>query len=574
MIVQILGNAKGLSGELKGASREVDGFGKKLKAGFAAAGVAAAAAVGAAFKAGIDTLDEMQSENRKLQASLGLTGDEAVRFKGLINDVYTSGTGSSIGALNADLANALSSMPELFNKSDAEIKAFLSGVNTISDVFDLETSAVTTAMTRMVKSGLVDTTEEGLDLLTTGFQLIPSTLRENVVEALDEYSPFMDALGLDGPQAMGLLVKAAEKGQYGIDKLGDALKEFTVRATDGSKASVEAYDMIGLSSTKMTKAILGGGEGAKAAFGQIIAGLQGIKDPAAQSGAALALFGTPLEDLSVAEIPAFLASLNTSKVGLQGFQGATEAAAAILYNSFGARLTAVKRTALVGFATYMETTVIPALIRLRAWLKDKVGPSLASMKVAWDDLKTAVSNFYTKNKGTIDSIIASFQSIVATNLDSVIKLVVAAFKTFGAWLEGPQAKAAITVLKLIGQTADTTARSLNDLASMNIGGLLKKGTLGQAGSLLRIPGLAKGGPVTAGSPYIVGEEGPELIVPGRSGRVVSNSDLVTRGGGGGAVGGRVTVTLDVTGADREMKALLQRIVRVEGGGNVQMALGR
>ena len=45
-----------------------------------------------------------------------------------------------------------------------------------------------------------------------------------------------------------------------------------------------------------------------------------------------------------------------------------------------------------------------------------------------------------------------------------------------------------------------------------------------------------GGPVTAGSPYIVGEEGPELFVPGRSGTIVPNGAL-TSGTSGGAVGG-------------------------------------
>ena len=35
---------------------------------------------------------------------------------------------------------------------------------------------------------------------------------------------------------------------------------------------------------------------------------------------------------------------------------------------------------------------------------------------------------------------------------------------------------------------------------------------------------AEGGPVTGGKPYIVGEEGPELMVPSTSGTVLSNSD--------------------------------------------------
>lgn len=46
----------------------------------------------------------------------------------------------------------------------------------------------------------------------------------------------------------------------------------------------------------------------------------------------------------------------------------------------------------------------------------------------------------------------------------------------------------------------------------------------------KIPGRAMGGPVTAGRPYLVGERGPELIVPRQSGTVVPNHAL-----GGGSI---------------------------------------
>lgn len=42
---------------------------------------------------------------------------------------------------------------------------------------------------------------------------------------------------------------------------------------------------------------------------------------------------------------------------------------------------------------------------------------------------------------------------------------------------------------------------------------------------------ASGGPVTAGRPYLVGEKGPELFVPGQSGGIVPNHGLAMAGGG-------------------------------------------
>ena len=40
-----------------------------------------------------------------------------------------------------------------------------------------------------------------------------------------------------------------------------------------------------------------------------------------------------------------------------------------------------------------------------------------------------------------------------------------------------------------------------------------------------IPHRAGGGDVRGGSPYIVGENGPEMFVPGRSGAIVPNDKL-------------------------------------------------
>jgi TP901 family phage tail tape measure protein len=47
------------------------------------------------------------------------------------------------------------------------------------------------------------------------------------------------------------------------------------------------------------------------------------------------------------------------------------------------------------------------------------------------------------------------------------------------------------------------------------------------------PGRALGGPVMAGSPYIVGEKGPELFVPGQSGTIIPNGVLEGGGRNGG-----------------------------------------
>ena len=46
----------------------------------------------------------------------------------------------------------------------------------------------------------------------------------------------------------------------------------------------------------------------------------------------------------------------------------------------------------------------------------------------------------------------------------------------------------------------------------------------QLAALLKIPGRAEGGPVSAGQPYVVGEKGPEVVVPDQSGTVIPNGE--------------------------------------------------
>lgn len=59
-------------------------------------------------------------------------------------------------------------------------------------------------------------------------------------------------------------------------------------------------------------------------------------------------------------------------------------------------------------------------------------------------------------------------------------------------------------------------------------------------------GRASGGPVTSGTPYMVGERGPEIFVPRGSGTIIPNHALGSSGGSGSAVTGTsVNVTYNI-----------------------------
>lgn len=72
-----------------------------------------------------------------------------------------------------------------------------------------------------------------------------------------------------------------------------------------------------------------------------------------------------------------------------------------------------------------------------------------------------------------------------------------------------------------------------------------------------ITGKASGGPISADQPYIVGERGPEIIVPGQSGTVIPNHQLSSAGS--------TVINVTVTSADpNEVVKALQRYTRTNG----------
>ena len=86
-----------------------------------------------------------------------------------------------------------------------------------------------------------------------------------------------------------------------------------------------------------------------------------------------------------------------------------------------------------------------------------------------------------------------------------------------------------------------------------------------------IPGLAKGGPVSEGSPYMVGEKGPELFVPNTSGTIIPNNKLGSSSGGSGVGSTNVVVNVDAkgssasgdSGAGKQLGGLIGAAVQAE-----------
>jgi phage-related minor tail protein len=327
----------------------VKGLGKKME-GLSPVADAAGAAAAGALAAGLLSNMDIEASTDKLAAQLGATGKEADRLGKVASGLYQDAWGESMDEVSGAVSSVIASFEDLGDATDAELRDTTAMALDFASIFEVDVAEAAKVAGVAVKSGLAKDAEEAFDLMTASAQKLPQALREEVFSATEEYSQFFGQLGLSGKQAFGLLVQGAKDGQYGIDKTGDAIKEFTIRATDMSTTSKDAYKAIGLDARTMANAILAGGDRAQKATQQIAKGLLAIKDPADRANTAIALFGTPLEDLGTDQIPEFLTALSGAAPELQRVDGAAKKAGQTLNDNAKTSLEAFRRKAMATFS--------------------------------------------------------------------------------------------------------------------------------------------------------------------------------------------------------------------------------
>lgn len=300
-----------------------DNFGVAIIAALATIPIAGAvigvgkAAADALLDAFQDGLAQEQSTDR-LQGLTGLSEKDASRFGRAASEAYASGFGESIEQ-NMDAARLGVQFgiidPEMTSR---DAKRVIEGLGGIADVLGEDVQPIAAAVTTLLSTGLVKSADQAFDLLATGAREGVNR-NEDLLDTLTEYPAVFARLGLSGEESLGLLNQGLENGARNSDLAADALKEFQIRATDGSKLSAEGFEAIGLSAEEMTAKIAAGGEGAKEGLDQVLDGLRAIEDPVARNAAAVALFGTQAEDLGAA---LFAMDLTNPVEQLNGVEGA------------------------------------------------------------------------------------------------------------------------------------------------------------------------------------------------------------------------------------------------------------
>ncbi|SPT98797.1 Phage protein [Lysinibacillus capsici] len=338
---------------------------KTVAMGAGALGATGIAAFGASVAKSIVDTD---GAFKRLEARTGATGAELKGLENVAKDVFKAGFGENMDQVADDVSTLSAMFKNLKGDSLTEVAK---GAATISQAWGAESKEVGKTVKSMTSNfkGLSET--KALDLMTHAFQKT-GDYSDDLLDTFNEYSVHFSKLGLSAEEFTGILISGAENGAWNMDKVGDAVKEFGIRAIDGSKGTKEGFDAIGLNADEMAEKFTAGGETANNAFAATIAGLAAMKNPVEQNAAGVALFGTMWEDLREDVV----LSMTDSAKSVQGFEGATGRAADALQSSFKSKLTQSWRDLQVGIADVVNGAGAQEFLQGVAQKADELVPKI------------------------------------------------------------------------------------------------------------------------------------------------------------------------------------------------------
>lgn len=142
--------------------------------------------------------------------------------------------------------------------SDAEIEAAIAQMQTLATIMEVDVSEAARASGQLIRGGFAQSGTEAADIIASGFQR-GLDISGDWLDTITEYTTQFRKLGLEGDDALGLLQQGLQGGARDTDVVADSLKEFSIRAVDGSKLTAEGFGAIGLNADDMAARFLAGG---------------------------------------------------------------------------------------------------------------------------------------------------------------------------------------------------------------------------------------------------------------------------------------------------------------------------
>ena len=310
-----------------------------MTAGLAAMGTGAIAAT----KYLADLGGEWQTATNQMASATGAAGEELENLRDVMENVYADNFGEDV----TDVADAVALVDRnMANLDKNGLTNATEGALALRDAFEYDVAESTRAA-EAIRKNFGSSAEEAFSLIAAGAQNGLDYSGE-LIDTINEYSSQFSKLGFTADGMFNLLQSGADSTAWNLDKVGDAIKEFSIRAIDGSDTTVAAFKDLGYNAEEIMATFAAGGEGANEAFFDVINTLLDVDDQVKRDALGVALFGTMWEDLGVEAMEAMAGASQAA----YDTEGALEQINQVRYNDLD--------SALQGIGRQMEVSLLPA----------------------------------------------------------------------------------------------------------------------------------------------------------------------------------------------------------------------
>lgn len=351
-------STKAANKQLATIQKAADKVSTTMTAGLAAMGTGAIAAT----KYLSDLGGEWQEATNQVAASTGAAGKELENLRGAMERVYADNFGEDV----ADVADAVALVDRNLANLDQEgLTKATEGALALRDAFEYEVEESTRAA-EAIRKNFGTSVEDAFSLIAAGAQNGLDYSGE-LIDTINEYSSQFSKLGFTADGMFNLLQSGADSTAWNLDKVGDAIKEFSIRAIDGSDTTVSAFEDLGYNAEKIMATFAAGGEGANTAFFEVLNTLMDVDDQVKRDALGVSLFGTMWEDLGVEAMQAMADASSAA----YDTQGALEQINQVKYNDLDSALQGIRRQ--------MEVDLLPAADAVYQSLMDSMPEITAAM---------------------------------------------------------------------------------------------------------------------------------------------------------------------------------------------------
>jgi len=216
-------------------------------------------------------------------------------------------------------------------------------------------------------------------------------------------------------------------------------------------------------------------------------------------------------------------------------------------------------------STFVKDTLVPAFKEMWNFLNEFIIPTIKTILVpvvtalfsAFDQVATTIKD----NEEKLRPLFTLFKAVATFSRDVLAPIIGKSlgdsFKVLGFFIS-----AAIQSFSTLVGLITSVVNGIKEIINLVRNNPLVKGITGIADNVFG-GGRASGGPVAAGTTYLVGEKGPELFKPSTSGSIIPNTAM---GGGGATINVTVNGAIDPEGTARQIVDILNRATGRGGSG--------